>query len=113
MRRVFAILLLFSFGSMLFGDPAPKRQATAAQILIRAGRLIDTRHGRVLENQAILIEGDRIKQVGPFDEVRGTAPASARLIDLSKETVLPGLSDCHTHVLLQGDVTAADTTSSY
>jgi imidazolonepropionase-like amidohydrolase len=77
-------------------------------VLVRAGRLVDVRGGRVLENQGILIEGDRIKAVGAWGEIRGRAPASARLIDLSRATVLPGLSDCHTHVLLQGDITAAD-----
>ncbi len=54
--------------------------------------------------RSILIEGDRIKQVG----ANLKAPDSARVIDLSESTVLPGLIDNHTHILLQGDVTAAD-----
>src|SRR4026208_507183 len=81
---------------------------TAAATLIKAGRLIDVRAGRVLENQAILVEGERIKAVGPFAEVQRNAPRVVKLIDLSQMTVLPGLADCHTHVLLQGDITAAD-----
>jgi imidazolonepropionase-like amidohydrolase len=72
-------------------------------ILIQAGKLLDVRNGRVLENQKILIENGRISQVGP-----NVAAMSARVIDLSNSTVLPGLIDNHTHVLLQGDVTAAD-----
>src|SRR5215471_19620905 len=72
--------------------------------VIQAGRLIDVRAGRVLTNQSILIEGDRIKQVG----ANFKPPDGARVIDLSGATVLPGLIDNHTHILLQGDVTAAD-----
>jgi imidazolonepropionase-like amidohydrolase len=85
-----------------------QQRAAKAVVLIHAGRLIDTRGGRVVENQGILVEGERVTAVGSWNDVRGRAPASARLIDLSNETVLPGLSDCHTHILLQGDVTAAD-----
>jgi imidazolonepropionase-like amidohydrolase len=46
------------------------------------------------------------KQVGPAGEVE--VPAGADLIDLTGATVLPGLIDAHTHVLLQGDITQAD-----
>jgi imidazolonepropionase-like amidohydrolase len=77
-------------------------------VLIHAGRLVDVRAGRVLENQGILIEKDRIKAVGAWADLRGRAPSAARIIDLSTATVLPGFSDCHTHVLLQGDITAED-----
>jgi imidazolonepropionase-like amidohydrolase len=73
-------------------------------VVIKAGRLIDVRAGKVLTNQSILIEGDRIKQVG----ANFKPPDGARVIDLSGATVLPGLIDNHTHILLQGDVTAAD-----
>jgi imidazolonepropionase-like amidohydrolase len=52
--------------------------------------------------------GERIKSVGDADDILKSAPKDAALIDLSKSTVLPGLIDAHTHVLLQGDITAAD-----
>ena len=83
------------------GQQAPVPQGT---ILIRAGKLIDVRGGRVLANQNILVQGDRIAQVGPDI----SAPAGARVIDLSHSTVLPGLIDNHTHVLLQAHPTPAD-----
>jgi len=81
------------------GKPAPK------VTVIRAGRLFDARAGKVLTDRAIVVEGERIKAVGAADEVLKTAPKDAAVIDLSKSTVLPGLIDCHTHVLLQGDIT--------
>ncbi|HEX8493872.1 MAG TPA: amidohydrolase family protein [Pyrinomonadaceae bacterium] len=104
-----SLLVVFSLGSQ-YGSRAQTqtRAAVVSVVLIRAGRLLDVRAGRVLENQGILVENDRIKSVGPFAEVRGRAPSSARLVDLSNSTVLPGLSDCHTHVLLQGDITVED-----
>ena len=76
--------------------------------VIKAGRLIDVRAGRVLKDRAILIDGERIKAVGEAGEILKAAPKDAVVIDLSGATVLPGLIDCHTHVLLQGDITQAD-----
>jgi imidazolonepropionase-like amidohydrolase len=83
-------------------------EEVAAVVVIHAGRLVDVRAGRVLENQGIRIEGERIKAVGPWAEISRGLSAAARVVDLSRATVLPGLSDCHTHVLLQGDITAED-----
>ena len=70
---------------------------TTTRIAIRAGRLIDGRGGPPITNAVILIQGDRITAVGPGL----TIPANARVIDLSKSTVLPGFIDCHTHVTSQ------------
>lgn len=106
MHRIIVTLILVCFS---FPIPAlAQTRQTPQQTLIKAGRLIDVRTGRVLENQAILIEGERIKAVGPLNEVQRGAPQSARVIDLSGATVLPGLADCHTHILLQGDITTAE-----
>jgi imidazolonepropionase-like amidohydrolase len=87
--------------------PLWAQSSSKALTLIKAGRLIDVRNGRALTDQAILIEGDRIKEVGPAGQLASKA-SGARVIDLSSATVLPGLIDCHTHILLQGDITAED-----
>ena len=73
---------------------APAKSA----VLIKAGKLFEARSGHMLTNQAILIEGDRIKEVGNSAAIAGQAPG-ARVIDLSSATVLPGLIDCHAHIL--------------
>src|SRR5438046_10008045 len=78
---------------------APAAPASSAgTVVIKAGRLIDARAGTILTNQAILVAGERIKEVGPRSAVTGQAPAGAKVIDLTGATVLPGLIDCHTHV---------------
>ena len=72
--------------------PAP----VPGSILIRAGRLLDGR-GKVETNQAIWIEGGRIREVGPAARVVQGRKAS-REIDLLRSTVLPGLIDVHVHI---------------
>ena len=73
-------------------------------IVIKAGRLIDPDAGSVLSDQVILIRDNKIQSVGRSLAI----PPEAKVIDLSSMTVLPGLIDSHTHILLQGDITAAD-----
>jgi imidazolonepropionase-like amidohydrolase len=63
-------------------------------VVVRAGRLLDVKSGKVLADQAIVIEGDRIVSVGPAAAVA----AGATVINLANATVLPGLIDAHTHL---------------
>ena len=97
-RRAALLLALLAVVSTAFAQTPPRRTA------IRAGRLIDGKGGAPLANALIVIEGDRIVSVS----AGGTPPPGAEVIDLSASTVLPGLIDTHTHILLQGDITAAD-----
>lgn len=94
MQRTAALFLTLALIPISVLAQSPPKEI----VLIKAGRLVDVRNGRVLTNQAILIEGDRIKEVGPAQAVSSHAPANARVIDLSASTVLPGLIDCHTHL---------------
>jgi imidazolonepropionase-like amidohydrolase len=81
----------FDAARMTMQPPPPEGVA------IRAGRLFDPRTGTNLANQLIVIQGDRITDVGPADRVK--VPAGARVIDLSSATVLPGLIDRHVHLM--------------
>lgn len=100
-RFSFAVFA-FVLGSLALAQqkPAP----TPARIAIRAGRLIDGKSDQPIQNALILVEGDKILSITPG----GSPPAGTTLIDLSRETVLPGFVDAHTHVLLNGDITSQD-----
>jgi imidazolonepropionase-like amidohydrolase len=71
-------------------------QAPPQVTAIRAGRLLDPEAGRILANQIIVVEGTRIRDVGPNIAI----PAGAQVIDLSQMTVLPGFVEAHNHLAL-------------
>ena len=98
MRRFVTAVWVSLFISMGAAAQAPHRVA------IRAGKLIDGRSEKPIENAWILIEGDKIVSV----TAGGSAPSGVEVIDLSKATVLPGFIDTHTHVMLNGDITAEE-----
>ena len=75
---------------------AQEQKAPAAIVAVKAGRLLDVKSGQYRADQIILIEGGKIKSVGPAAQVQ--IPAGAQVVDLSGRTVLPGLIDCHTHL---------------
>ena len=88
---MFCLLLVV----LLVGVAAVQSQP-APITAIKAGRLIDPETGTAATNQVILIDGEKIKAVGPNLAI----PAGAVVIDLSKLTVLPGLVDAHTHMAI-------------
>ena len=70
--------------------------STSQSVAIKAGKLLDPETGKTTANQIILVEGNRIKEIGGNVAI----PAEAKIIDLSKATVLPGLFDAHTHLCM-------------
>jgi imidazolonepropionase-like amidohydrolase len=100
---VAAIVLGAGMGLATYGQTA-KKEAPPKRIAIRAGRLIDGKSDSAIQNAVILIEDDKIVSV----TTGGTVPSGVETIDLSKATVMPGFADVHTHVVLNGDITAED-----
>ena len=108
MRRVsfaLAFIAACGFSSMVRGQggiasaPAKFLVPATQTIAVRAGRLFDSRNGTILNNQIVLVRGDRIVDVGPSVAI----PSDARVIDLSGATVLPGMIDGHVHNAGRGD----------
>ncbi len=98
MHRVVVLLISCLLLSILAAGQAPMR------IAIRAGKLIDGRSEKPLENPLIQVVGDKIVSV----TADGTVPAGVEVVNLGNATVLPGFIDVHTHLLLQGDVTTEE-----
>jgi imidazolonepropionase-like amidohydrolase len=73
-------------------------QSAAPVIVVKAARLLDPHTGNVLAPAAVLIEGDKIKQVGLSSQIG--VPPGATIVDLGTATLLPGLIDAHTHLFL-------------
>ncbi|PYX42841.1 MAG: hypothetical protein DMG83_19455 [Acidobacteria bacterium] len=98
--------LIALFGTVLVTTAvtfAQKENAPADQLVfVRCGALLDGRSETARKNVVVAIRGEKITEVSTKE------PTGAQIVDLSRETCLPGLIDTHTHVLLQGDITAAD-----
>ena len=91
MRRT----LLAALIALVAGLALDARQPADRVVALRAGRLLDPASGRIDRNVTVVIRGDRIESVG------ATPPPGAEVLDLGAYTVLPGLVDAHTHVMLQ------------
>ena len=93
MRRLSAIgiaLFALGLGGSWLGAQSQK------VVVIRAAQLFDGKSDRLASNQVILIQGERIAEVGPAGTVK--IPAGAQEIDLGTGTVLPGLIEGHNHM---------------
>ncbi len=89
------------FLPMFFAATLPALGQTELQptSVVKAAKMLDVHKGAYIENAAIWMEGESIKEVGPAPEILAHAPKSATVIDLGQATVLPGLIDCHTHIM--------------
>ncbi|PYV70952.1 MAG: Xaa-Pro dipeptidase [Acidobacteria bacterium] len=90
LRFVWTVLLLLATFAPVSAQQSAKRT------IVRAGKLLDVKSGKVQANQVVVIEGDKIVSVGPASEIKPSP--NDTLIDLSNATVLPGLIDAHTHL---------------
>ena len=94
-KRSLVFLLVFSAGAVL-STTGQSPAAPAHPIVLRAARLLDVRAGKVVKPGEILIEGDRIVEVGPSVK----HPSGAEVLDLGDRTLMPGLIDAHIHLFL-------------
>lgn len=101
--RYFCLLLMLVSVCAACLAQSPSATTPPRSAVLRCGTLIDGTGAAPRTNVSIVVSGDKIQAVGG-----GDALSSAEIIDLSRETCLPGLIDTHTHVLLQGDITAKE-----
>ncbi len=97
MRSLPSLIVALTLVVPTFSQSTP----TQAITVIRAGVLIDGKSDQPRRDQVIVIRGNRIE--GVSDAAAAKIPAGATIIDLSRNTVLPGLIDSHTHIFLQGE----------
>ena len=91
--RLLLLLMSLKAASSIAQNSTPTPSPTPEPVVIKAGHLLDVRTGKIADNVFISIENHRIKSVG------SEAPAGVRVIDLSNAFVMPGMVDCHAHVL--------------
>ena len=85
------------------------RNQAPGSVLVKAGRLLDVRRGSYIESAAVWIEDKRIKEVGRASQIQTHVPKDTKMVDLGNVTLLPGLIDCHTHIMAR----IADTDDGY
>jgi imidazolonepropionase-like amidohydrolase len=95
-RYLFPLAVWTILASVLLPCAAAQTSAAGHPIILRAARLLDVESGKIISPAEILVQGERIAEVG----ATVTHPAGAEVIDLGERTLLPGLIDVHVHLFL-------------
>ena len=96
LRSLFSAILLITLTGFFLPAPAQSQSAPAHAVVLHAARLLDISNGTLVKPGEVLVQGDRIVEVGSTV----THPAGAEVIDLGDRTLLPGLIDAHVHLFL-------------
>src|SRR5579862_8098567 len=100
MRRTICLLTLelLLAGCFVHAQTAPEARSSS-RILLKADRVLDIKTNHYIEAAGVLIEGDRIKEVGRAAAIAAHTSQDVTVLDLGSTTILPGLVDCHTHLM--------------
>jgi imidazolonepropionase-like amidohydrolase len=85
-------------GCFAYAQMTPEARVSGL-ILLKADRILDIKAGHYIEAAGILIERDRIKEIGRAAEIAAHRTKDVPVLDLASVTLLPGLVDCHTHLM--------------
>jgi len=105
MKRFVSVVVALLITAGAFSQDQSGKPVLHSFVAIRAGALIDGKSDQPRSNQVILIRGNVIDSIG--DAATAHIPQGAQIIDLTHATVLPGMIDSHTHIMLQGEDPAA------
>jgi imidazolonepropionase-like amidohydrolase len=97
--RAFLLAVVLMLCFLQVAAQAPRPVQPVSSTFLKAGKVLDVRKGVYVEKAGIWIEGERIKEVGRAADIQSHVPKDAKVIDLGAATVLPGLIDCHTHIM--------------
>src|SRR5215468_6843997 len=95
-KSLVVVLSVLSFDLLAFSHSfaqTPSPSPVPSPVALKAGRLLDVRTGKVTSDVYVTIENHRIKNIG------ATPPQGIQIIDLSSSFVMPGMVDCHAHIL--------------
>src|SRR5262245_19530571 len=107
-KRLVVVLSVLSLDLLAFPHSfaqTPSPSPAPSPVALKAGHLLDVRTGKVTSNVYVTIENHRIKSIG------ATPPQGMQIIDLSNSFVMPGMVDCHAHIL--GDLSDQSPGSSF
>ena len=92
------LLIFLMCVAMLLPQQTQRTAPPETDYLLKPARVFDGESAQVHDNWAVLVHGDKIVRVGPADSI--SPPAGAKVIDLPGLTLMPGLIEAHSHVLL-------------